>query len=304
MPEPPRVADAKHRPFTLIRPGALTAALLSAALWSATLASPAWAGTADPGAAPPPDDAPAALFDETLAEPPSTAAAPRARARRVGGSWIAQGPGPTRFGQTENVSPDDEVTGAIHSAAAHPTDPDILYAAGANGGVWKTFDATSASPTWTPLADDQASTSIGALELDPADPDIVIVGHGRPSSFGGAGGKKNGILYSTNGGNAWTVIDDPLLVDENISGVAARGATLVAVSRDSSGGLFRSTDTGATWSELSGDGSSGLPAGDSDVRAGRDADPFVSDDDGASGRHVRVHVAPGARVEVAALRTR
>src|SRR5262249_42249126 len=44
-----------------------------------------------------------------------------------GGSWTAQGPGPTKNGQVENISPDDEVVGAIHAVAAHPSDPNILY---------------------------------------------------------------------------------------------------------------------------------------------------------------------------------
>jgi hypothetical protein len=39
--------------------------------------------------------------------------------------WTAQGPSPVQNGQVENVSPDNEVIGAIHTVVA-PTNPDIL----------------------------------------------------------------------------------------------------------------------------------------------------------------------------------
>jgi len=42
----------------------------------------------------------------------------------VGGSWTAQGPGPTRNGQVENITPNNEVVGAIHTAAA-PRTPEL-----------------------------------------------------------------------------------------------------------------------------------------------------------------------------------
>src|SRR4029450_7185424 len=41
--------------------------------------------------------------------------------RAVGGMWIAQGPGPTRNGQVENISPNNEEVGAITPVQAHST---------------------------------------------------------------------------------------------------------------------------------------------------------------------------------------
>ena len=78
----------------------------------------------------PPEDAP---VDETEAAPLGTS-------RRIsgvvsGGIWIHQGPGPILSGQVENVAPENEVSGAIHTVAAHPNDPDILYAGAVNGGI-------------------------------------------------------------------------------------------------------------------------------------------------------------------------
>jgi uncharacterized repeat protein (TIGR01451 family) len=180
-----------------------------------------------------------------------------------GGAWTAQGPGPTQNAQIENVSPNNEVVGAIQTVAPHPTNPNILYVGGVNGGIWRTSNATAASPHWTPLTDNLASLSIGALEFDPTDPShqTLIAGIGRFSSFGRNGGPLSGLFRTTNGGDTWTPIRPPLLVTQNISGVAARGATLLASANTfiNNGGLFRSIDGGINWVLVS--GSNGLPAG-------------------------------------------
>src|SRR5262245_50140404 len=181
-----------------------------------------------------------------------------------GGPWIAQGPGPTRNGQVDNVTPNNEVVGAIHTVAAHPTDANILYVGGVNSGIWRTGNATAASPTWTPLTDNFPSLSIGALEFDPSDPTrrTLVAGVGRFSSFGRNGGPLTGILRTTDGGDNWTQIRPQILLNQNISGVAARGTTLLASSTTATtGGLFRSVDGGINWVLVSGGSGTGLPAG-------------------------------------------
>ncbi|HEY7182280.1 MAG TPA: hypothetical protein VIC84_12715, partial [Blastocatellia bacterium] len=177
----------------------------------------------------------------------------------VGGKWIAQGPGPTRNGQVENISPNNEVVGAIQTLAPHPTDSSILYVGAVNGGIWRTRNATAASPNWTPLTDNFPSLSIGGLEFDPTDAthQTLVAGIGRFSSFSRVGGPLTGLLRTTDGGDNWAQISHPLLFNQNISGVAARGAALLASS--TGGGLFRSVDGGINWALVS--GGNGLTAG-------------------------------------------
>ena len=175
--------------------------------------------------------------------------------------WISEGPGPILFGQVENILPNNEVVGAVQTVAAHPTNPAILYAGTVNGGIWKSTNATVASPFWTPLTDNMPSLSIGALEFDPANPNRLLAGIGRFSSLARLGGALQGLLLTEDGGDSWKQITHPLLVGENFSGVALSGNLMLASSNAffGVGGLFRSVDGGTNWVRVS--GGNGLPNG-------------------------------------------
>ena len=185
-----------------------------------------------------------------------------------GNAWIPQGPGPTTNGYLVNIPPYNPVCGAIQAIAAHPTNPDILYIGAVNGGVWRTLNATATNPVWTPLTDSQLSLSMGALEFDPTDParQTLVAGSGRLSSLGAVGGSRIGVLRTTDGGNTWSMLGSNVFANENLTSVSARSNVIMAASDDTWGGgngsgLFRSTDTGASWTRVSGGTWTGLPAG-------------------------------------------
>lgn len=173
-------------------------------------------------------------------------------------TWVARGPSPTRGAQVA-VPPDNEVTGAIHAIAAHPTDANILFIGAVNGGIWRTYDATAAKPTWAPLTDQLPSQSIGALAFDPLDAagNTLLAGTGRWSNFAQRGDDEIGLYRTTNAGSSWTVLGAPTLVGQKVIAVAARGSDLFAAT--TTGGLYRSADTGTSFALASGTG--GLPAG-------------------------------------------
>ena len=181
-------------------------------------------------------------------------------------TWVSHGPGPNTLGQVENIA-GGQVVGAIQAVAPHPTDPSVVYVGAVNGGIWKTSTAMAVNPSWQRQTDSHQSLSIGALEFDPTDAShqTLVAGIGRFSSLG-AGGARTGLLRTANGGTSWQAIDGGgSIVGLNISGVAPRGATIVvsANTADSSGrqGIWRSTDTGATWVQVSGGPGTGLATG-------------------------------------------
>ncbi|MFL6293356.1 MAG: WD40/YVTN/BNR-like repeat-containing protein, partial [Thermoanaerobaculia bacterium] len=199
-------------------------------------------------------------------------------------TWKAQGPGPAIDGQSENVTPNNEVVGAIHTVLAHPTDPKTVYIGAVNGGVWRTKNSQSKNPNWKPLTDSMPSSAIGALAFDPTDPtaNTLWAGVGKFSSLGRLGGNRVGLYKTTDGGETWTnVTGSGILLGKNINGVAPRGNTIV-VSVDTADinlvtniGIWRSTDGGNTFAAVSvGNGAAtGLPAGVANDLVGDPANP-------------------------------
>ncbi|HSE15603.1 MAG TPA: VWA domain-containing protein [Pyrinomonadaceae bacterium] len=191
------------------------------------------------------------------------AAAKSANAQRT---WVEQGPGPNTQGQVEGIS-QRPVVGAIKTVVTHPTNVDTIYVGAVNGGIWKTTNATAATPAWTAQLGLNQSLSIGAIAFDPTDAtnQTLIAGAGRFSSLGSLGNDRVGVWRTTNGGTNWTLISGAggTVTGLNVTGVAPRGATLV-VSADNTGvnpGVWRSTNTGGAWTQISGLAGTGLPAG-------------------------------------------
>ncbi len=143
-----------------------------------------------------------------------------------------------------------------------PGEPYSFYVAYASGGVWKT---TNNGVSFEPLFDEQPTSIIGDIALDPSNPQTIYVGTGENnssrSSYGGAG-----VFRSDDGGATWRPIglDDSdrigrVLVDpENPRRlfVAALGKLYTPGGQR---GVFRSLDAGETWTQvLRGDSTTGF----------------------------------------------
>lgn len=180
----------------------------------------------------------------------------------ISATWTQQGPGPILNGQ-ENVLPAsarNPAAGAVESVVPQPGNANVIYAATVNGGVWKTTNALAATPTWTPLTDSQPSLSMGAIALDPGDVNNVVAGTGRWSSFGNDGNTQGLIYVSRNAGASFAQTTTSPFGDQKIGGIAIRGNTILVTTPDPAG-LARTTDGGATWTQVSGGVGTGLPAG-------------------------------------------
>src|SRR6266436_1363866 len=100
-------------------------------------------------------------------------------------AWVAQGPGPIFNGQDEGLPGPKPIAGAINAIVASPSSADIVFVGTVNGGVWKTTNATAATPTWTPLTDAQLpALSINSLAMSPVNPNTLFAGTGSTSSDG------------------------------------------------------------------------------------------------------------------------
>lgn len=162
-----------------------------------------------------------------------------------GQSWAALGPAPI------NVSGSLPYTGRINSIALHPTDPQTLYIGTATGGVWKT---TNGGTSWVPLTDDQC-LAMGSVAVDPKNPQIVYAGTGE-ENFSGDSYTGCGVLVSNDGGSTWTQTGASIWVTSNVTAAiskvlidtATAGSTSsTVVFAASYAGLYRSTNSGATW---------------------------------------------------------
>jgi photosystem II stability/assembly factor-like uncharacterized protein len=126
----------------------------------------------------------------------------------------------------------------------------VIYAAAATGGVWK---STNAGVTFTPIFDSVRTGSVGAVAVAPSNPDVVWVGTGegnnmRSSSWG------TGVYKSTDGGKTWSsamlaksqhigrIVIDPR--DPNVVYVAALGPLWAPGGER---GLYKTTDGGKSW---------------------------------------------------------
>ncbi len=179
------------------------------------------------------------------------------------------------FGRTWNPIFDDQPTGSIGSLAVAASNPNILYVGSGEGlqrpdlsvgdGVYKSTDG---GKTWKHmgLKDGQ---QIPAIQVDPRDPNrvfVAILGHPYGPNA------ERGVFRSLDGGKTWEKV---LYKDENTGAVALEidpsnsqiiYAALWAARqgpwengkwKGPGSGLFKSTDGGTTWKQIT----NGLPSG-------------------------------------------
>lgn len=162
--------------------------------------------------------------------------------------WSALGPG--------------NIGGRVRSIVISPTNSSVILAGSVSGGIWKTTDGGA---SWAPKTDAVGILSIGSMVVDPTNSSVVYAGTGEGWSnvdaiYGG------GIYKSTDFGDTWTLLPSTIGASithfGNIMKLAADpSGNIYAATRDvklgygptsssTSGGLYKSSDGGTSWTAI------------------------------------------------------
>ncbi len=196
--------------------------------------------------------------------------------------WTALGPYPIK------ATPGDTAinySGRVSAIALHPqydgAGNQTVYVGGAQGGVWRSMNN---GQNWTPIMDDQPSLAIGSIAIDPTNPNNIFVGTGEGVRSGDAY-YGAGILKSNDGGATWRVIGGPnsnvapfrpvfvnsgiteiaidpvtpnvMFATSGVGGTASASGSAAGVETTKQRGVWRSTDSGESWTNVNPDGSDG-----------------------------------------------
>ena len=146
------------------------------------------------------------------------------------------------------------MSGRINDLEMHPTDTRTLYAGTAGGGVWKSSDGGA---TFSPIFDKYAQ-SIGAVALDPSDPDNIIwVGTGETWTRNSVS-IGNGLYRSNDGGRNWKEIPGfenseriaSVEINPNNSNEVYVGVLGALWGDSEDRGVYKTTDGGKTWNKI------------------------------------------------------
>jgi hypothetical protein len=165
-----------------------------------------------------------------------------------GPAWINIGPFGQAFGQNGTYTAEFVDSGRLRTILTHPTDGNIVYILSSAGGLWKSTNFESATPNWAPLTDFLPTTAGGAVAFGRT-PAVLYLGLGDPYDQVTVGGS---MVKSTDGGATWSSMI-PLDLTVSVRDVkvdTSATADIVLVATD--GGLWRSTDAGATYNQVTG----------------------------------------------------
>jgi photosystem II stability/assembly factor-like uncharacterized protein len=148
------------------------------------------------------------------------------------------------------------IGGRVVAIAGVPSQRDLFYIGGVDGGVWK---STNYGVSWTNITDRTlpgSSDSIGAIAVAPSDPKVIYLGTGE-SDIRGDVITGDGVFRSDDAGKHWHAAG--LADTHTISGIVVDPHNPDVVYASSMGhvftsnperGVFKSTDGGKTWSRI------------------------------------------------------
>jgi hypothetical protein len=157
-------------------------------------------------------------------------------------AWRPLGPSEIPNGQTYGASR-VTVAGRVAAIAVDPSNRNHLLVGAAGGGIWESFDSGA---SWAARGDHLPTLTTGAMAFDPGHPATVYCGTGEGNWYWHWG---VGVAKSTNGGATWAMQATAPFVGQGFFDLVvdpADGSHLLAAT---TGGIYRSTDGGLTWTQ-------------------------------------------------------
>ena len=145
------------------------------------------------------------------------------------------------------------MSGRITAIDVVNSQPNIIYAGAASGGVWK---SESEGIDWKPIFDNENIQAIGAITIQQSNPDVIWVGTGEGNPRNSLNGGY-GIYKSIDAGKNWKLMGlektrniHRIIIDKdnpNTIYVAAIGSPW---GEHPERGVFKSTNGGETWDKI------------------------------------------------------
>lgn len=135
--------------------------------------------------------------------------------------------------------------GRTTCVAFHPTLPNTIFCGTPNGGLWI---SRSKGQSWLPLSDTKIpSAGVSAVLIDPKDTATIYVGTGDKDATISDG---IGVYKSTDGGKNWAPANTGM-GNVTVNSMAMNPTNPAIILAATSAGIFRSNNSGKSWSIVS-----------------------------------------------------
>jgi photosystem II stability/assembly factor-like uncharacterized protein len=148
------------------------------------------------------------------------------------------------------------IGGRVVAVAGVPSDPDLFYMGGVEGGIWKSTDY---GMHWANISDGKIpgiADPIGALTVAPSNPRVIYAGTGE-ADIRGDFDTGDGIYRSGDAGKTWsyaglreTHMTTALAIDPRDPNVVYASSMGHVFKPNPDRGLFKTTDGGKTWTKV------------------------------------------------------
>lgn len=154
------------------------------------------------------------------------------------GGWSLLGP--------TTAVPSNGGAGRLNFVRFHPSSSSTIFVGSSSGGLWKT---TNGGTSWTCNTDNLGVLGVSDIAINPSNTNIMYLATGD-CNMGTT--YSIGVLKSINGGSSWTTTGLSFSVSQarKINRLLINPTTTTMVFAATSDGVYRSTDSGTTWTKV------------------------------------------------------